>query len=69
MTPAIILVRGLSFHDEPSLVEAVDSLRFAVGDQGKESISQVGSYPISIGVDSDADADLILELVNRQDDK
>jgi hypothetical protein len=59
---------GLSFHDQPSLVEAVDSLRFAANDPGKESISQVGSNPIvSIGLD-DADPDFILELVNRQDD-
>ena len=54
----------LSFHDEPSLVEAVDSLRFAVDDQG--SSSQVRSDPISIALD-DADPDLILETV-RQDD-
>jgi hypothetical protein len=39
---------GLSFHDKPSLVEAVGSLRFAANDPNPRtgSISEDGSLPI-----------------------
>ena len=56
---------GLSFHDQPSLVEAVGSLRFnAVDDPnpnlGTGNISQDGS--LDIGLDDPANAGL--EMVN-----
>jgi len=76
ITPTIILVRvsmGLSFHDEPSLVETVGSLQFAA--DSLDTTSGVGSIMISedeildIGLD---DPNAIPEIVNisqeRRDD-
>ena len=59
---------GLSFHDEPSLEEAVGSLQFAVEDPnpipGTGSISQDGSLHIELD-----DATPIAEIVNISQDE
>ena len=55
---------GLSFHDEPSLVDAVSDLQFGVIDNpdqisGMESMSQDGDMRIGLG-----DPNAGLEMVN-----
>ena len=62
---------GLSFHDEPSLVEAVSDLRFEAADSnpisGKGSISLDGSLRTGPH-DSDAVPDMISIEERRDDD-
>ena len=74
IAPTLILVRvrvsmGVSFHDQPSLVEAVGSLRFnAVDDPnpnlGTGTISQDGS--LGIGLDG---LNVGLEVVNTNQER
>jgi hypothetical protein len=59
---------GLSFHDEPSLVDTVDSLHFAADHPnpivGMESLSEDGS----LGIEPD-DLNADLEMVNISQDR
>ena len=59
---------GLSFHDEPSLVEAVDGLQFAADHPnpmvGMGSFSEDGS----LGIESD-DLNANLEKVNTSQER
>ena len=63
---------GLSFHDEPSLVESVGSLRFnAVDDPnpnlGTENVNQDGSLGIGLD-DLNAGQDIVNTSQKRVDD-
>jgi hypothetical protein len=61
---------GLSFHDEPSLVETVGRLQFAA--DSLKSTSGVGSIMISEDESSDIgpdDPNAILEMVNISQEK
>jgi len=62
---------GFSFHDEPSLVEAVDSLQFAADHLnpmvGMGSLSDDGNLCIEPG-DLDADLEMVNISQERRDD-